>query len=157
MSRTFLFAPLVLSAALRVCVVSAGAVTLDGRLDPEFGPPLSVQTTQTFSRDNPPGFGGADSTTSSFGSELDLAYGAVSNGALELFFAGNLMSDFAEFQHQDQLHLFLDTRPGGQNVLRADNPDIGYFPGVGLAALSGLTFDSDFAADYWFDCTVGDV
>jgi hypothetical protein len=157
MDRPFLAAALVSGTGLWLVVSCAGAVTIDGRLDPEYGPPLSIQTTQTFSRDNPPGFGGADSTGSSFGSELDLAYGEISGGKLDLFFAGNLMSDFAEFQHQDQLHVFLDTRPGGQNALRADNPDIGFFPGVGLAALAGLAFDSGFDADYWFDCTVSDA
>jgi len=147
-----------LALALGALVPAAGgAVTLDGRLDPEYGAPRSVQTTQTQGRDNNSGFGGADSTGSSFGSELDLAYGVIAGGNLDLFFAGNLMADFAEFQHQDQLHVFLDTRPGGQNVLSAGNPQIGYFPDVGLAALAGLSFDPEFAADYWFDCTVGVV
>jgi hypothetical protein len=145
----------ILACALAAFVPAAGgAVTLDGRLDPEYGAPRSVQTLQTEGRDNNAGFGGADSTGSSFGSELDLAYGVIAGGNLDLFFAGNLMSDFAEFQHQDQLHVFLDTRPGGQNVLSAANPDVGYFSGVGLAALGGLSFDPEFSADYWFDCTV---
>jgi len=157
MHRSSLAAALASGTALGLVAVCAGAVTLDGRLDPEYGAALSSQTTQTFSRDNPAGFGGADSTGSSFGSELDLAYGVVANGKLDLFFAGNLMSDFAEFEHQDQLHVFLDTRPGGQNQLRADNPDVGFLPGIGLAALAGLTFDAGFDADYWFDCTVSDV
>jgi hypothetical protein len=149
-----------LSSPVLACALAAllpaigGAVTLDGRLDADYGAPRSVQTTQTDSRDNTPGFGGADSTGSSFGSELDAAYGVIAGGNLELFFAGNLMADFAGFQHQDQLHVFLDTRPGGQNVLSASNPDVGYFPGKGLQALAGLSFDPEFAADYWFDCTV---
>src|SRR4029079_927957 len=107
------------------------------RLDPEYGPPLSLQTTQTSGGKNNAGFGGADSTASSFGSELDGAYAFVAGGALHLFIAGNLLASLGENDHRWQLHLLVDTRPGGQHVLRADNADAGNWPTPKVNRLPG--------------------
>jgi hypothetical protein len=133
---------------------AAHAVVLDGRLDAEYGPAIVLQTTQTSFGNNPAGFGGADSTAWSFGSELDGAYGFVAGGSLHLFVSGNLLANMGEFDHRQQLHLFFDTRPGGQHVLRADNADVGYWPDSKLNKLAGLTFDAGFAADWWLDVLV---
>ena len=133
------------------------AVPIDGRLDASYGPARSVQTTQTLSQDNPSGFGGADSIASAFGSELDAGYAVLEGGSLELFVAGNVMSYSGEFPHQSQLLVFIDCRPGGQNPLRADNADVGYFPDSKLNTFAGLAFDPEFVPDYWFDCTVGET
>jgi hypothetical protein len=129
-------------------------VVLDGRLDPEYGPALALQGSQTSGGKNPVGFGGADSTASSFGSELDGAYGFVSGGDLHLFLAGNLLAAVGENDHRWQLHLFVDSRPGGQHRLRADNAVAGYWPDSQLNTLAGLTFDDGFAADWWLDVLV---
>jgi len=147
-------AALVLVGLLVAAATTAAAVVIDGRLDPDYGPPLSLQTTQTFSQDNPPGFGGADSSWWSFGSELDAGYAFVSDGVLHLLLAGNVMAYLGEFDHRDELHIFLDTQAGGQNPLRGDNPDVG-FVNARLNALAGLRFDSDFVPDYWLGCVVG--
>jgi hypothetical protein len=142
--------------ALALLASSAPAAVLDGRLDPDYGPPLALQSTQTSMGKSNPGFGGPDSTSSSFGSELDGAYGFVAGGALHLFIAGNVLASLGEFDHRAQLHLFVDSRPGGQHQLRGDNADAGYWPDSRLNTLAGLTFDSGFAADWWLDVVVLD-
>jgi hypothetical protein len=130
---------------------AASAVVLDGRLDPAYGPALVLQTTQTSGGKSSPGFGGPDSTASSFGSELDGAYGFVDGGVLHLFITGNILASVGEFDHRWQLHLFVDSGPGGQHQLRADNPAVGFWPDSRLNTLAGLTFDAGFAADRWLD------
>jgi hypothetical protein len=134
----------------------AHAVVLDGRLDAEYGPAIVLQTTQTSGGKSTPGFGGPDSLATSFGSELDGAYGFVAGGALHVFIAGNLLASVGEFDHRWQLHLFVDTRTGGQHSLRADNADAGYWADSKLNTLAGLTFDDGFAADFWLDLVVLD-
>lgn len=144
--------------AMLVILLSAGpaaAVVIDGHLESEYGPPWITQTTAT-QFDNPSGFS-ADSVASSFGSELDAAYALVSGGVLYLFLPGNLKSFLGELPHQDQLHVFIDCQPGGQNVLRGDNADVGFFSYSTLNALAGLTFDAGFSPDYWFACTVDET
>jgi hypothetical protein len=130
-------------------VHAAWAVTTDGRLDPDYGPALSTQTTQTsqlVSGDNTLGW-----VDYANGSELDEAYGFISSGVLHLLLSGNLMSYIAASEPSssyDDLEIFIDSQPGGQNVLRSDNPDPDA-PYAQLNSLAGLTFDSGFAADFW--------
>src|SRR5947209_3520830 len=116
----------VFALGILLAVPASAAEPIDGRLDATYGPPLVTQTTQTFSQDNPCEFGGANSLFESFGSELDAGYAFVTDGVLYLLLAGNLMSYLGEFQHQDQLHVFIDSRAGGQNTLRGDNADVGF-------------------------------
>jgi len=129
--------------------VPALAITLDGRLDPEYGPALSVQTTATYPLDNQRGH-----VAWSDGSELDALHAVVEGGTLYLFLAGNQYatpnpSDPGFFA--DHLHVFFDTRPGGQQVLRSDNFDVGPYPGHSvLANMAGLAFEPGFEADWWF-------
>lgn len=118
----------------------AGGVSVDGRLDPDYGAPLSTQTTQTSFGDWP-----ADSF---YGSELDGAFGYVAEDTLHLLLAGSFNRFYSEpliFAHQ--LQLYLDTGPGGQNPLGSANPGVGFY--VNLQGMAGLGFDSDFAPDYW--------
>lgn len=122
----------------------ASAATIDGALDGEYGLPLSTQITQT-------GFG-----DTSFGpiwqegSELDQGFAYVEGGTLFLLFTGNLQPFASEpLTNPEQLEIFIDCVPGGQNQLRADNPAIGI--NLRLNDLAGLTFDSDFSPDYWFE------
>ncbi len=136
-------------AATVAAAVPVPAVMLDGRLDPEYGPPLSVQTTATSSYDDLLG-----DLANSDGSELDAFHATIAGGVLYVFLAGNQpaqpnRSDPGFFAHA--VHLFFDTRPGGQHVLRADNFDVGPYPGYDvLQGMAGLTFETDFAADWWF-------
>ncbi len=127
--------------ALAACGASA-AVVVDGRLDPDYGSPLSIQTTQTVVGDD--NYAKVDGAN---GSELDQAFGFVSNGTLYLFIGGNLYQDWVgpdlETAHAN-LALLFDTQAGGQNPMRSDNPSV-----EGLNQLAGLRFDSDFTPDYW--------
>jgi hypothetical protein len=80
------------------------------------------------------------------GSELDNLRYVVLGGKLYLFFGGNLESAF------NNLDIFFDVVPGGQNTLRGDNVDIDF---NGLNRMAGMTFDVGFDADYWFSIRTG--
>jgi hypothetical protein len=126
----------------------AAPVAVDGRLEHDYGAALSVQTTQTTydASSAGPDFASA--------SELDQAFGFVSDGALHLFIAGNLLIGANPIEpgtFTDHAHVFLDTRDGGQNVLRSDNASVGFSPFETVNALAGLAFDAGFAPDYWLD------
>lgn len=143
MKRAIL-AALFASAALLIAATSASAFTVDGALDPGYGAPLTVQTTQTTNKVQPPG-----QVDFSVGSELDAGYGFIANGTLYLFLAGNAslwwtLEGVTEWQPLD---LFIDSKPGGQNQLLASNPTIDPF--YDLKPMAGLTFDAGFGADYW--------
>jgi len=124
-------------------------VLLDGAMDGLYGAPLALQDTQT-------GFGNSDLGIVDFadGSELDAAYARVVNDNLYLLITGNLASNF------DKLEIFIDSTFGGQNRLRGDNPIV---DSNGLNRMgddgsgNGLTFDEDFAADYWISLGGGDI
>ncbi len=83
-----------------------------------------------------------------YGSELDNArvYIDTVNNKLWLFLAGNMEGNY------NKLVLFFDTQPGGQNVIRDDNPDIAF---NAVNNMSGITFDSGFSPDYWMDFNQG--
>lgn len=119
----------------------AGAVTNDGTLDGSYGGALAVQGTQTQ-------FGDASISLSDYanGSELDAAYATISGGVLHLFLSGNLESNF------NKIEIYFDTKAGGQNVLRGDNPNVDF---DGLNRQSGLKFDAGFSPDYYFTASGG--
>lgn len=144
--------PLLAGGTLLLAAAATATPPVDGTLDAEYGAALSTQTTQTSSGDTP-GYFPLDIAEAN-GSELDQAFAFVSDGVLHLFLSGNVKGWFAmEWYPQDNLHVFVDSRPGGQNVLRGDNPGVGQW-GNTLNLLAGLTFDTGFAPDYWFHCTV---
>jgi hypothetical protein len=122
---------------------AAFPVTIDGTVDTNhYGcTPLAVQLIGTsFS----------DSTTGQVdvanGNELDAAYAVIENGVLYIELTGNLSSDGTK------LEVFFQTGPGGQNTLTNINPDVG-IPSLNRLGAGtnnmGLTFDADFAANYW--------
>jgi hypothetical protein len=123
------------------CGAPPGQPIMDGQADASYGSPLVTQDTST-------GFGDSNLALvdQANGSELDVAYGQVLNGTLYLVLAGNLESN------GNDLELFFDTRPGGQNRLLGTNPDVDF---NGLNRMgddgsgNGLTFDANFAADYY--------
>ena len=138
-------AVIALAAWLLPAAGRLSAATIDGRLDPQYGPALSIQTTQTSQADAIDG-----QLDFSGGSELDAAYGYIENGTLYLFFSGNLMFLW-DLEGQTlwlPLDIFIDSTPGGQNALLSNNPAPDPFA-YNLNNLAGLTFDSGFAADYW--------
>ena len=124
------------------------AVPIDGTLDPAYGVALSTQTTATVGwPDASLGLVGGSN-----GYELDQAYGFVSGGTLHLFLAGNLLCqgnpvDYGIFTYN--LYLFIDSKAGGQNRMRADNADLDY---GSLNRMAGLTFDAGFEPDTWLAC-----
>ena len=125
------------AALLALLACRAHAVPVDGRLEPEYGAARSVQTTQTSLGDyaqNP-----------DYGSELDAAFGFIDGDTLHLHFAGNYNRFHSEFIIEpNQLHVFIDTGPGGQNPVSGANSGIHWLP-----RMTGLAFDSEFAPDYW--------
>lgn len=127
--------------ALLACVTApARAITVDGHIEPQYGPPLTTQTTQTSLGDHP--------VSGQNGSELDQAYGFVAQGALHLFLSGNFSRFYSEpLIFPDQVQLYLDTTPGGQNPLSSSNPSAGLT--VNLQDMAGLGFDAEFQPDYW--------
>ncbi len=125
---------------------ATAALTIDGKLDPEYGPPIVVQSIQTdltgtqFTGDN------ADNDLNfAGGSELDAAYAVISNNVLYLFLAGNLARELntngnATFGHI--VDVFVDVWPGGQNPIRQFGPS---------NPINGLGFDTNFVPDYVFE------
>ncbi len=122
-------------------------IVTNGSADNPYGAPVVAQTIGT-------GFGDADLglADEANGSELDAAYAELHDGMLYLLLAGNLESNF------NDLEIFIDSMPGGQNVLRGDNF---VFSDNGLNRMgddgtgNGLTFDPSFYADYWFSVQGG--
>jgi hypothetical protein len=113
---------------------------VDGVLDPAYGAPLAIQTTQTSFGDWP--------VSTDFYGELDGAFGYIASDTLYLFVSGN----FSRFRSEplilpNQLQLYLDTQPGGQNPMSSANPSVGFH--VNLQGIAGLGFDPEFAPDYW--------
>jgi hypothetical protein len=122
------------SAASLVTISIASAATVDGQLGvgDSYGTPIVVQDTQTnFGDNNDSSIGTAN------GSEIDAAYGEISNGNLNLLLTGNIETNF------NKLQLFFDTGTGGENKLTGNS---GSFL---LDNQAGLTFDTGFDADYF--------
>jgi len=133
-------------AAVAGVAPSAFAVSVDGTLDPIYGPPEIVQTLQTgLSAGQIVGDSNRGELAFANGSELDAAYGWVDGDTLRLFLGGNLALVLNQNQNgtiRHVLDVFIDHRLGGQNVLS----------GLGAGVVvNGLTFDAGFAADAWFE------
>lgn len=142
--------PLVPASFLLALLLSGAApawATVSGTLTPLYGPPLAVQTSQS-------NVGGSNTPYAVINetdqSQLDAAYGYISNGTLYLFFSGSQMFWVqleGGINHWQPLDVFIDCAPGGQHQLLANNPvlDPSYDPNK----MAGLTFDAGFAPDYW--------
>ena len=126
------------------------AITIDGTLDSGYPPVIVVQDLGTGFGDNNVG-----TINAANGSELDAAYGMISNSTLFLFFAGNLEGGSNVY---NKIEVFIDSVAGGQNVLsnNASAGADGALPRMSYDGTNpGLTFDSAFAADYWFGVVCG--
>ena len=111
-----------------IVVRLANAQVIDGTRDGGYGAALALQTVNTqFGNGMPDG-----------GSELDGGYAWISGGRLSVMLTGNLESNF------NALEVFIDSVPGGENVL-SGTPVYG---GSTSAKFGGLTFDHGFTADY---------
>lgn len=132
----------ILVAAILATFGSAYAdPTIDGTVDVSYGSAIAVQDTAT-------GFGDSNLGQIDYanGSELDGMFAYVAGGNLFLTLTGNLESNF------NKLDIFIDSKSGGQNQLRGDNPNVDF---NGLNRMAGLTFDTSFSADYWISTTGG--
>ena len=120
---------------------AARAQTIDGTRDANYPAALAVQTNST-------GFGDSNtgSPTQANGDELDNLHAQIAGSDLYLFIGGNLQTNF------NKLELFFDTKAGGQNVLRGDNPNV---DSNGLNRMAGLKFDAGFESDYYLMVTAG--
>jgi hypothetical protein len=137
-----------LASGTLLLAIPAAAITVDGTAEGGYGAAVAIQGVQTQfgdASDGQPGFCN--------GSELDAAYAVITGGVLHLHLAGNLQSNF------NKLEVFFDSKSGGQNKLRGDNPNVDF---NGLNRMgddgsgNGLTFDSGFESDYWMSVTGGD-
>lgn len=135
--------------------------TIDGTAEADYGSAIVSQQLGTSTYKN---------TETNFdaanGSELDAAYGVVSNGVLYLFIAGNMDTGGADLSGNayDKLNIFFMTGPGGDHILGTNyngNADFGHINNMGVNGGPqqngdpGLTFDNGFAANYWIGVTVG--
>src|SRR5258705_12983272 len=102
------FYALVAAALIAIPNMTASAITIDGVAESAYGSAISTQAIGTTALDN------NVSTNSGLanGSELDAAYGFVSNGVLYLTIAGNFDSEFG-FNPYDTLHMFFMADDGG--------------------------------------------
>ncbi len=158
-----------LSISLLAAGVAQGQVVIDGTVDATYGTALSVQNTSTGFGDtndpDPQTAGGPWEDTVNGGSlydggsEIDAVYGVVDNGYLNIFIAGNLEDKF------NKLEIFIDSESGvGQNTIDGANLPVavdafccggfGTTDGA-LQRMNGLTFDADFAADYFLTISNG--
>jgi autotransporter-associated beta strand protein len=99
---------------------------------------LATQTVNTAFGDS--SYSGTPNGPDANGSELDAAYGTVSNGYLYLFFAGNFENN------GNPVNIFIDDgRAGGQNTLNAPG-------GAGnMTTMNGSVFSPGFNATHAFE------
>src|SRR5579859_556943 len=126
------------------------------------GQPLAVQTLGSNASGQNPTNG--DIAVSS-GSQLDAAYGVISNGTLYLMITGNMQSDLSAPSKYDKLSIFIHTGAPGQNTLANNNFDVDQPSAIrrmsaggdsnNCANCPGLTFDTGFNAAYWIGCSYG--
>jgi hypothetical protein len=127
---------ILISGAVSAFFVAAcvnAQITVDGTLDSAFGSPLAVQTINTGFGDSTVGDG-----TSTGGSELDAAYGAIQNGNLYLFLAGNVEDN------GNHLNVFISDGAPGQSSLS--------LPATAtMQAMNGSVFSPGFQANLALD------
>lgn len=115
------------ATALAIPALALAVPVIDGTRDAEYGLPVAVQTVNT-------GFGDNQS-------ELNALYLKVEGGKLYLFASGNVESNNNKFV------IFFDTKAGGQNVMRNDNPDVSF--NQLNDKYGGMTHDTGFEPDYF--------
>jgi PKD repeat protein len=113
-----------------ILVVSAN---VDSTLSFPFGAPLSTQTINSGFGDSTVGGG-----SSAGGSELDAAYGIVTNGMLYLFFTGNVEDN------SNHVNVFIADGAPGQNTLNVGT-------GWNESAMNGSVFSPGFNANLMLD------
>jgi hypothetical protein len=107
----------------------AQPTSINGVYDSAFGSALGVQTDAT-------GFGATYS-------ELDAAYGLITDGKLYLFISGNLENN------SNNINVFIADGRTGQTTLNAVNP--GNLGSNSLSVMNGSRFSPGFSATYAFN------
>jgi Abnormal spindle-like microcephaly-assoc'd, ASPM-SPD-2-Hydin/Protein of unknown function (DUF1573)/Secretion system C-terminal sorting domain len=123
------------TVSVRGIATAPGTAIVDGTRDATYPASLALQTNAT-------GFGDSNSGDegSANGSEIDNVHAQIIGSDLYVFIGGNVEAN------GNNLELFFDSKPNvgsnifGQNVLAGNGGPAG--------AMSGLTFDSPFYADY---------
>ena len=132
--------PLIAVAALGLAAAGAHAQVVDGTVDASYGAAKFVQNTATGFGDN----NNADALAAN-GSEIDNVFAYVAGGNLNVFVGGNVQTNFNKVQ------LLIDSQAGGQTTLDASGTtNNGQFN-----ALTGLTLDTGFTADYFLNFNGG--
>ncbi len=143
MSPRALSCALALAAAL-LAAGAAGALTVDGHLDPEYGPALATQTNGWYGTDDDLHLMPYRNLTA-----LDVLYAYVSPDAVLHVFVGGVLRDWISAidpaPEYDDLYLFIDDQPGGQSVLLSDGSGNMDFP-----TQAGVRFDAGFEPDVAF-------
>ena len=106
----------------------AQPASINGSYDPAFGSAFSLQTDAT-------GFGLNYS-------ELDAAYGFITNGTLYLFFSGNLQNN------GNNINLFIGGTNGQSTLSAANQGNLGL---NNLSVMNGSLFSPGFSAIYAFN------
>ena len=136
-------------ALLAIPTITRSAIIIDGVADASYGSAISTQALGTAAFDN----NISTNVGLANGSELDAAYGFISNGVLYLVIAGNFNSQSGSVPY-DELHTFFmaDAGTGGDHTLsRFYN---GTFSGR-INNMVGMTFDAGFTANYWIGVNSG--
>ncbi len=139
----------------------ATAINIDGVADAAYGSAISTQQIGTVAGDNNYGNQGIAN-----GSELDAAYGFISNGWLYLVMAGNfnsLATADGGTAPNDYLNIFFMTGPGGDHTLGTNYTATfnGRINNMGVGANNtdpsapGLKFDTAFTPNHWIGVNVG--
>jgi hypothetical protein len=122
-----LFAALFLASS----TATAAVPIINGILEVDYGAPLAVQSVETAFTDSSGGLAS--------GGELDAGYAVIEGGRLYVMLTGNVENNF------NKLSVFIDSVPGGENVLT----NIPQYDRNNVSQnFGGLTFDTGFAADY---------
>ncbi len=137
-----------LIVALTLLPGLASAITVDGTAEAFYGSAISTQQLGTVAGDNTSTAQGIAN-----GSELDAAYGFVSNAVLYLVMAGNFDSDTGATPN-DVLNIFFMTGPGGDHVL-GNYYTATYGPPYRMNNMAGLTFDTGFTPNHWIGANIG--
>lgn len=127
---------------------ATNAQVVDGTVDGSYGNSLCVQNVQTQFGDSNLGLPGYAN-----GSELNSIYAKVVGTDLYICIPGNVESNY------NHLYLIIDSVPGGQNRLLQNQTSFSFQALQRIAddgSGNGLTFDSGFEADYFFNFSGGD-
>lgn len=151
MSNWTRFVTFSIIASLPSISLAGVGVFVDGLLDESiYSEPVAYQGTASNYGDND-----NELPDLSNGSEMNSMHIEYVDGAIILFVSGNLESNY------NKAEFFIDARPGGQNQLLSNNPDIDFqglqrMGNTNVNATDGLIFDAEFEPDIWVSLTCGD-